>query len=578
MIALLHNGPSRPGPIRTGRRMALALSGLAMAPLLVLPPAANAAPPAASAASAADAPGEAAAWHYRIQPGDTLIALTRDYLVEGSHWRMLARLNRIADPLRLPPGGTLRMPLSLLRSEASVAQALFTQGEVQLLRGSAAPTALAAGAELRSGDRLRTLDQSSVTLRFADGSRLLLAPRSEVRIEQLLVYGRSALPLTRLRLEQGSADNRVQPRPDRPPLYEMRAPQLNLGVRGTEFRVQVDEGRESATSRAQVLAGAVAARGAGAALRLEAGQGVVAGAAGLQTAALLPPPDLAGLPRRIERLPLQLSWPPMPGALAWRAQVYAEGDFERLLLDSRTPGPSVRFAVRTELPDGRYSLRLRAIDALGLEGRAADAVFVLKARPEPPFATAPNADARLYGDAVELGWTRSAQARRYRLQLAASADFAQPLIDRQDLDGSTLRVALPPGQYHWRLASIAGENDQGPFGDAQPFTLRPLPPSPPPAEPQIDGEKLQLRWAAAPGVARYQLQLARDPGFEPLLTEATTEAPSITLDRPGPGRYHLRVRSLDADGQAGPWGATQLIEVPGPRWLWLIPLALLLVL
>jgi hypothetical protein len=50
----------------------------------------------------------------------------------------------------------------------------------------------------------------------------------------------------------------------------------------------------------------------------------------------------------------------------------------------------------------------------------------------------------------------------------------------------------------------------------------------------------------------------------------------LTLPTPPPGTYHLRLRTLDADGFAGPYGATQQIDVPRSWGWWLIPASLLL--
>jgi len=518
----------------------------------------------APAGSTADA-----AWRYRIQPGDNLFELSKTYLNGPASWRELQKLNRVADPLKLTPGAELRLPIRLLRREASVAQAVFTQGEVSLLRAPASTAVpLTSGTELRSGDILRTGEQGSLTLRFVDGSRLLLAPRSEVALEQLLVYGRSAIPAMQLRLNKGSADSKVQKAPQRPPDYELKTPSLNLGVRGTEFRVQLaEDGRSTA---AEVLEGVVAAGP----LKVESGYGVVMAPGERQPrlARLPAAPDLSGLPTRLERIPLNLGWQATPGASAYRVQVYAAGDFERLLLDGRFNSPRAAWA---DLPDGRYSLRVRAIDALGLEGLAADALFTLKARPEPPFITAPAANASLYGERVELAWSKPVNAQRYRLQLATAEDFATPLQDRSDLGDTAHALNLPPGRYLWRLASIAAGEDQGPFGDAQAFTVKPIPPTPALAPPAIGDQALQFRWAAAAGVARYQLQWARDPEFKQLIAEPSSEAPELTLPRPEAGVYYLRVRSVDAEGYAGPYGTAQQVEIPRPYWYWLLPLGLL---
>lgn len=509
-------------------------------------------------------------WRYSIQPGDTLIGLTERYLQPGRHWRDLQRLNRVADPLRLPPGGVLRMPLAWLSREASVAQTVFVQGQVTLQRSGQVEQGLAAGQELRSGDRLRSAAQSSATLRFVDGSRLLIPPLSDLSLEQLLVYGRSAIPAVQLRLHEGGADSQVTPSGGRVPHYEIRTPHVNLGVRGTEFRVHL----QADSARMEVLEGRVAADSSGhASLAVPAGMGMVAeGRSKPQAAPLLNAPALPAELAVVERLPLRLRWAAHPGARAYRAQLFAEGDFSRLLLDHRGSEPELSWE---ELPpDGRYSLRLRAIDALGLEGQASDRLLQIQARPEPPFSQAPVADARLYGEQLEFRWTRNSAAQAYRLQVARDAEFRELQLDQAGIADISHSARLPHGRYHWRLASLQGEA-RGPFGDGQAFELRPLPPSPEPAEAEVAGEQLTLRWRASAGVTRYELQWAQDAAFSQGLQNFSSETPGLSLPRPGPGRYFLRVRGLDELGQPGPYGQVQEIEVPYPRWLWLLPLLLL---
>ncbi|MDY0744070.1 FecR domain-containing protein [Paucibacter sp. R3-3] len=554
------------------RRRASATIALAMAmgaAMLSMPaPSALAKPRAPAAAADADP-----AWSYHVQPGDNLFDLAAAYLKERTSWRELQKLNRVADPLRLPPGSTLKMPVRLLRREASVAQAVFVQGEVSLRHaGGSTPAPLRTGDELRSGDALVTGEQATLTLRFVDGSRLLVAPRSEVTVEELLVYGRSAVPAMRLQLQKGSADSKVQPSRERPADYQLKTPSLLLGVRGTEFRVQVsDDGR---SARAEVLEGTVAGTpaGAAAATPMPAGYGLAAtlGQAPSPLTKLLPAPALAGVPQKLERIPMTITWPALDGAGAYRAQVFdGQGN---LLLDGRFESPRAQWA---DLPDGNYKLRLRGIDALGLEGLAAEQDVRLKARPEPPFASSPAPDARVYGDSAPLAWTRPVNAQSFRLQVGTDAGFqAPPVLERSGLSSTELGASLPPGQYFWRVASTAAGPDDGPWGDPQHFELRPVPPTPPLQPPAIDGDQLRFAWAAAPGAARYELQWAADAEFKTLLAEPRTEQPALVLPRPGHGVYYLRVRSVDELGYAGPYGTAQRVELPRPLWPWLLPLLL----
>jgi hypothetical protein len=510
---------------------------------------------------------------YRVQPGDTLVALLRD----GADWQSVQRANTIADPKRLQPGSLIRIPAHLLREQPTVAEVVHAYGSVTVVRASTeTEIALASGDNLAAGDVVRTGAQSSTTLRFVDGARVLVRPDSELKIERLAQSRAGAS--TTLRLQRGSADSVVPPAQgaSAPSRYEMRTPHTNLGVRGTEFRTTAEGG----ATRLEVLEGRVGAR-AGTVVRAEslvgAGFGAVGAAAGMTAPRALPAaPQLDGLPERVERMPLRLSWQSQ-AATRVRAQVMTTDEPPRLVLDGVFDAAPARWS--EDIADGRYELRVRAIDSQGMEGRDTRAAFVLKARPEPPFIAAPAAGARTIDDNVRLAWTRNAAAARVRLQVADTADFAQPRIDRNDLDAAEARVALPLGTHHWRVASILASGDQGPFSDAQHFT-RTLPPAaPPPAEPQKNDDGLLLRWpASGPAGTRWQVQLARDAAFTQMVSDDTVAEPQWLLRDPPSGSYHLRVKTIDADGFAGPFGQAQQIDVPSSPWWWLLVPAVLILL
>ncbi|MFM9916198.1 MAG: FecR domain-containing protein [Rhizobacter sp.] len=542
--------------------------------------------PAVARAQPPDSATSAEVWSYRIVEGDTLIGISGEYLVRPSDWPRLQRLNRIADPLRLVPGSEVRIPHDWLRKTATLAEAVFVRGDVTVLRSSSEPAvAVPMGSMLRAGDVVRTAADSSVTLRFADGSRLLVVPDSEVAIVQLLSVGRAALPSLKLRLERGSADAQVVPRPARDTRFEIRTPAVNLGVRGTEFRTRVDS--NPTVTRAEVLAGRVVATGteavslagnrARSGVAVEAGLGIVA-EAGRPIAApqrLIGAPDLSMVEPLLEHLPLRLSWPAMPGAKGYRAQIYAEDSSDQLLLDGVFAESSARWP---DLPDGRYRLRARALDAQSLEGLDASATFVLNARPEPPFTSAPANGGSAYGATAELRWARPTAAARFRLQLATAPDFKTPLFDRSDLTETSFSMSLPPGRYHWRVASIAADGDIGPFGDAQSYVQKPEPvrPALEPPEPGADG--LLLRWQSPEGGRKVRFQVATDSDFARVVLDETTDAAQTLLKNPSPGTYYLRARTIEADGFEGEFGTVQQIDVPRSPWWWLVPGGMMLLL
>lgn len=515
---------------------------------------------------------------YEVQPGDTLVGIRDRLMLPGTSWRVLQQVNRVPQPRRLMPGRLLQIPAHLLRVQPLVAEALLIQGAVTVQRAGGAAQPLASGATLAAGDVLRTGPQASAVLRFADGSRVLLRPDSQLRLERMQRLGSGQGVDTQLRLDAGSADSQV-PR-EAAPRFRIRTPVANLGVRGTEFRTHLAD----QTTTLEVLDGrvqaATLASGGRDTQTPAAGFGTQVTAAGVAVPRPLPPaPALTGLPARIDRLPLRLPWVLPAGADRVRAQVFEAGPPGRLLLDGLFVAQGARW--NDDLPDGAYHLQVRAVYAGGLEGRDATWLFTLKARPEPPFTVSPRAGEASQAEAIRFAWTAQTAAARYRLQVADSADFSAPRLDRDDITGTDLQLPLPLGTHHWRMASIRADGDTGPWSDAVVFSRVPPPPLPPPPAiqtPQLGADGLLLAWRAEPG-QRYQLQLAADAAFTQLLHDVQLDAPQWLLPDPAPGQYHLRVRSIDADGRPGPYGAVQRVDVPPDRsWWWLLPAALLLLL
>jgi hypothetical protein len=157
-------------------------------------------------------------------------------------WQQLQQHNRIDNPYRLPPGQLLRFPISWLRTEPAPARVLSVRGKVELSGADgSASRAIQAGEQLHIGDTVQTEGESSVTLEFADASRLQLREYSRLRLDQLSRYGHTGMVDTRLRLQQGRASNRVTPARGPASRYIIDAPTATSSVRGTVFRVSAGD-------------------------------------------------------------------------------------------------------------------------------------------------------------------------------------------------------------------------------------------------------------------------------------------------------------------------------------------------
>jgi hypothetical protein len=78
------------------------------------------------------------------------------------------------------------------------------------------------------------------------------------------------------------------------------------------------------------------------------------------------------------------------------------------------------------------------------------------------------------------------------------------------------------------------------------------------------GKELSFGWPAEPGQS-FLLQIAHDAGFKDLYLEKQLLQPGLSIPRPEPGTYYIRVRATDADGYVGAFSATQKLNIFS-RW------------
>lgn len=515
-------------------------------------------------------------WLYPVQRGDNLYNLAKQFLQSQSDWAKLQRLNRVTNPYQLTVGSTLRIPLPLMRKELTSAKVSQVRGTVQRVRDAQPGTPLQAGETIAMGDSLQTGAASSATVHMADGSELLVLPESQLSFQTLLLYGKGKTPHTQVMLIKGAVETQVQPRAEPLRRYEIKTPTATLGARGTAYRVRVLATPTTDSTAVEVLEGRVAAIQKSETL-VTAGFGLVLRPDGTSAAPsrLLAAPMLEKDPATVDRLPLRIQWPVVVGAAGYRAQVFTESGAQEpgLVLEGTFADNTARWA---DLPDGRYQLRVRAVDGQGLEGQSASQVMVVKARPEPPVLLTPQPQSKAYGEETSLSWAQVSGVTGYRLQVFAGSNESSPLIDQVLPHTPTRTLALQPGPYRWRVASIRADGDQGPFGDLGSFEQRAIPASPTTEPPKLNSQALTLSWRALLPGQQVELQLARDATFQTLVVSEKAVGTELTLPLPPPGTYHLRLRTVDADGFAGPFSAAQQIEVPR-SWEWLlIPAALLL--
>jgi hypothetical protein len=518
-------------------------------------------------------------WSCTVRPGDNIWNLTEKHTTSVLNWKRIQRLNGIPDgpDRQIRPGTTLRFPIDILKHQPVSATVVQQFGPATLQRADGSEQAVQVSTRLHSGDRLLLGKDSNLTIRFADGSELLVLGGSEIVMDSLSAYGETGMVDTRVRLQGGQVDTRVRPGRGPGSRYEIITPAAVAAVRGTDFRVSAETGRPVA--RSEVLEGRVAVAGDGASQLVPAGYGLVAesGKPPEKPRPLLPAPDLSPQVEVLDRLPLQFNWSALSDAGGYRFQIATSEAFDSLLANATTPGTR---GFWPDLPDGDYVLRVRGIDADGLEGLNAMRGFTVAAHPEPPTLLS-LLDGVLVRDATpEFGWSRPQDISRYHLQVARDPAFGDILLDRPGYGKVTYTPdsGLGEGRYHWRVASIDAGGKQGPWSDAASFEYRAVPGMPEVEAPALGDDELAFRWRSAGEGLDYQFQFGTDPEFGSVLIDRIVDEPGIRIDRPAAELYHFRVRAIDDTGYAGPWSTVQSLEVPGSIWTLLAPFGLLLLL
>ena len=408
-----------------------------------------------------------AVWGYKVKPGDRLVDIAKTYQKKPDEWKQLQQRNGVTEPKLLTPGKQLNIPVGELKQGNPVAEAVLVHGDVQRLDKSGQPVGkLSSGDILKMGDRLQTSARSTLTIRFADDSRMLVTEKSTIDLTSLVNYGKTGMADTKVQVLEGGTDSQVTPQRGPAARYEIGTPAINLAVRGTGFRIQVDG--SSGETRTEVDEGLIAGTANGQQALIGRGFGLIAepGKPLGTPQALLPAPQLEPRDDVIGKLPVQFAWQSLAGAQQYRLQLLAQVQgAEAIIEDALLQTTRVQW---DDLPDGDYVLRIRGVHASGLEGLNAVKAFALRTKPEPPKLTFPSDGPRSTGSKISFRWDAAAEAHSYRFQVAEDERFAQvvALVPNIAGDVGAVLLALPPGPYFWRVASVTRAGVIGPYSEA----------------------------------------------------------------------------------------------------------------
>lgn len=153
-----------------------------------------------------------------------------------------------------------------------------------------------------------------------------------------------------------------------------------------------------------------------------------------------------------------------------------------------------------------------------------------------------------------------AGARGFRGEVARDAEFAQ-LVAPVSAESHSIRISgLSDGSYWLRLRGVDEHGLQG-LEAKIPFVLKVRPLTVVPMAPVFDGDKMLASWQGEAD-AKYEFQIASGNDFAYPLVSIMTRETRLSLPRPDAGRYFMRVRPTDAEGETGDWSETLAFTAP----------------
>lgn len=375
---------------------------------------------------------------YVVRKGDNLISLGQRYLTSPQNYKIVQRQNRIADPHAIPVGKILNIPRNLLKFRSANAKLISVRGQV--LAGDAAAST---GQILQEGAAISTGPSSFATMLLDDGSRVSLPSNSNVRIRLLRKYVLGDSLDYDFDIAKGGARSAVAKHKSADDRYRMRTPKAVSAVRGTDFQSRFDP--DSNNDFAEVVEGALAVDAGNRATRpVGAGNGLaVKPDGGIIAEALLSPPTLNEPGRtqadKIVRFVSQ-------DGRATRYAIGKDAGFIDQVADIASTNGKAEFS---DIPNGNYFIRARAVSDNGIQG--IPATFAFKRRLNGVTANAGQGD-----EGYVFRWIGEGEGtQRFHFQLFRNATDQLPMVDEAGLTVDRVTLSdLPQGDYFWRVGIV----------------------------------------------------------------------------------------------------------------------------
>lgn len=399
---------------------------------------------------------------YTMKKGDTLIGIATTYFIRTGDYKRVQRLNAIANPYAIATGKVISIPRDVLRYRPIAITVASARGPVTMNNADArSAMTVAEGATVRTGA------QGFATLAFDNGSRVSLPSNSAMIIRRARIYTIDNSRDVELELVSGGVRSKVQPMTRSSDRTRVRTRHSVTAVRGTEFATTLADA-DSGSDNSGAAGGAVLSEVYEGRIALNLAKDEIPADTPLVTAgfgvkltpdgqrieaALLPAPELAD-PSKVqmgETLQFRVAGE-VAGAAGYRFELGSDASMVEQLTDDRSTDGTITLPA---LPDGRYYLRLSAIDRHGFIGQPVTYAF-------RRVLSGATASASIDADGYLFRWHVVGERRPdVRFRMYKDDMSGAPFVDEPALMGSELRLTnLPPGRYIWQIGTrLVDEGD-----------------------------------------------------------------------------------------------------------------------
>lgn len=189
---------------------------------------------------------------------------------------------------------------------------------------------------------------------------------------------------------------------------------------------------------------------------------------------------------------------------------------------------------------------------------------------------------------VVLRWRGVPGASEYEIEIATDRQFARVVLSRRVGEPTFRWPEIPAVAHWWRVRSVDAEGRSGVWSGARAIAAVLAAPQilAPAADARLvyddDGATVAVSLAPNKVLKEYAVEVAADPGFGTVLSQARGPSTTLRVALPGVGAFHLRSRGVSVAGEfsePGPsrrvavvLGAPRAVEpAPGAALVWAAP-------